>query len=107
MNEKYDERGNLIYAKNSLGYECWKEYDKKNNCIYYKNNHGCESWQEYDERGNCTYLKDSGGNEYYYKYNENNNGIKISQKEFEKIKRKKYREIVNNSKISRFELMDI
>jgi len=64
-----------------------EKFDKNNNCIYHKNSSGLEIWQEYDE---------------------NNNEIKISEKEFKKIKKdKEYKEFINRPKVSRFELMDI
>jgi len=31
---KYDKKGNLIYYKDSKGFEYWMEYDKNNNCIH-------------------------------------------------------------------------
>ena len=85
MDKKYDERGNEIYYKYPDGYTVWKEYDENNNLIYYKN---------------------SFGNEYWYKW-ENDEQIEITQKEFEQIKRRKNRRLINNSRISRFEIMDI
>ena len=38
--KKYDANGNLIYSKDSNGFEEWFEYDKNNNCIHYKNSGG-------------------------------------------------------------------
>jgi len=83
-----------------------KEYDENNNLIHYKNSYGFEYWREYDGNNNKIHFKDSDGFEYWWKW-ENNLKIKITQKEFEKIKNKKSRELINNSKISRFGLMDI
>jgi len=110
--KEYDERGNLIYSKNSYGYEEWQEFDENNNEIYYKDSFGYEYWTEYDENNNEIYYKNSDGTEYWYKYDKNDNEqIEITKKEFEQIKRnkgnKKSRELINNSNISRFELMDI
>ena len=66
--------------------------------------------KEFDENNNLIYIKDSYGLEKWYKW-ENNEQIEITQKEFERIKRNKEniknRELINNSKISRFELMEI
>ena len=33
---KYDANGNMIYHKDSDGFECWKEYDENNNLIHHK-----------------------------------------------------------------------
>lgn len=49
--ECYDKKGNLIYSKNSKGYEVWYEYDDKGNCIHKKYSNGDEYW--YDNKGNC------------------------------------------------------
>ena len=83
-----------------------KEFDERGNLIHYKNSNGLESWTEYDENNNEIHYKNSYGIEYWCKW-ENNNKIEITKKEFERIKRDKNRELINNSKISRFELMDI
>ena len=67
--------------------------------------------KELDERGYLIYFKSSWGAEHWFEYDKNNKQIEISKKEFEQIKRNREnirnREIINNSKISRFELMDI
>jgi len=105
--EEYDKKGNLIYSKNSSGYEYWREFDENNNLIHYKNSYGDKGWYEYDDSNNYIYYKNSDGKESWYKYDENNEQIEISQQEFEKIKKEKSRRIINNSRISRFELMDI
>ena len=105
--KELDERGYLIYFKSSWGAEHWFEYDKNNNIIYYKNSFGMKNWREYDKNNNLIHFKALKGLEFWSKYDKNNKQIEISKKEFEQIKRKKYREIVNNSKLSRFELMDI
>jgi len=59
--ERYDEKGNIIYRRDSEGHECWYEYDENNNCTHYRDSGGYEYWREYDERGNVTYYRDSGG----------------------------------------------
>jgi len=110
MNEEikeYDGRGNLIHLQGSFEYEYWYKYDENDNKVYLKRSDGYEIWYEYDEYGNLIREKDSKGEEYFYKYDENNTQIEITQQEFEKIKRKNSRELINTSKISRFELMDI
>ena len=84
-----------------------KEFDKNNNLIHSKNSSGYEVWQEFDENNNLIYFRNSDGEEYWYKYDEYNKRIEITKKEFGQIKRKKDRELINNSKISRFELLDI
>jgi antibiotic biosynthesis monooxygenase (ABM) superfamily enzyme len=40
----------MIYAKNSTGYETWREYDANNNMIHYKDSTEYEAW--YDSKGN-------------------------------------------------------
>jgi len=45
-----DSKGNMIYSKESNGYESWQEFDKNNNMIHFKNSNGNESW--YDSKGN-------------------------------------------------------
>ena len=86
-----------------------KEYDKNNNLIYYKDSSGYEYWREYDENNNLIHSKYPDGIEYWYKYNKNNKRIEINKQEFKQIERRKEkRELyLNNKKINRFELMDI
>ena len=51
-NEKwYDENGNLVHYKDSIGYEVWKEYDKNGHLIHYKDSYGNDAWYKYDENG--------------------------------------------------------
>jgi len=88
---KYDERGNLIYLEYPhIGYRYYQEFDKKNRLIYAKDNIILKGYPEAS----------------YYKYKDNIR-IEISKQEFEQIKKEKIRKLINNSKISRFELMDI
>ena len=47
-----DKRGNIIYHRDSDGYEYWKEYDSNNNVIHYRDSDGDEFWQEYDSNNN-------------------------------------------------------
>ena len=39
---EFNTNGNIIYYKNSNGYEYWQEFDSNNNMIHYKNSIGCE-----------------------------------------------------------------
>jgi len=72
--QKYDERNNLIYCKNSV-LEYWKKYDEKNNLIHYKDSNGIEYWKKYDEKNNLIHCKDSSGYEKWYQYDKSNNLI--------------------------------
>ena len=84
---KYDERGNLIYHKNSTGYEIWREYDKNNKLFHQKQENGCDYW---------------------FKYNEDDKPICITEKEYKEIEfQKKEKEYLSRTKCSRFEIMDI
>ena len=62
--DKYDKNNNLIYYKDSNGYECWKEFDKNNNLIYSKSSSGYEFWKEFDKNNNLIHSKDSNGKEW-------------------------------------------
>ena len=72
---KVDTRGNLLYYKDSGGYELWKEYDERNNRIHYKSSNRFEEWKEYNLNNKCIYRKDSTGLESWYEYDEHNNLI--------------------------------
>jgi len=48
--KKYDDNSNLIYYKDSNGFEYWKEYDDNDNLIHSKNSNGDEVWK--DDKGN-------------------------------------------------------
>ena len=107
--KEYDERGNLIYSKNSYGYEEWQEYDKNNNEIHYKDSEGFECWEEYDENNKTIYYKNnlSDSVQFWYKWIDNKK-IQITQIEFEQIKRdKEYKEFISKEEVLIFELMDI
>jgi len=89
--EKYDQNGNLIYRKDSNGYENWWEFDKNNNLIHSKYSNGFEYWKEYDKNGNLIHYKDSNGYEEWHEYDQNNNVIHFKdsngyeyRKEFDK-----------------------
>lgn len=84
--EEYDDRGNLVYHKDSVGVENWMEYDEDNSMIHYKTSDNWEEWYEYE------------------------NGIqtKITEKEFEEAKfKKEQKEFLNREQTSRFELMEL
>ncbi len=105
---EYDENNNLIYYKDSSGYEEWYKFDKNNNRIYYKNSSG-ELWWKYDENNNLVYSKRSFGGEMWYKYcYKNKQRISITKQEFNEIEfRKKEKEYLSRKKCSRFEIMEI
>ena len=87
---EYDDRGNLIYYKNLTDYEYWQGYDENNNLIYFKDSICGESSLEY-----------------YYKW-EDDKKIRITQQEFEQIKKdKEYKEFISREEVSIFELLDI
>lgn len=68
----YDELGNCVHTKNSLGIEVWSEFDASGNEIHTKTSYDEEMWYEYDNNDNCIYTKDSRGFEGEYRYNEKN-----------------------------------
>lgn len=68
--KKYDESGNLVYRKDSSGFEYW--YDSNHNLLHYKNSSGDEWWYEYDKRGNMIHHKDSNGYEFWKEYDSKN-----------------------------------
>ena len=72
---KFDERGNLLYYKNSYGYEEWYEYDKNDNLIYYKDSKKVKFWREYDKNNNLIYSEDSKGSKIWQEFDERNNLI--------------------------------
>ena len=84
-----------------------KEFDENGNIVYYKNSNGYEYWKEYDKNNNVIHFKDFLGIEYWYKYTDNKT-IKITKQEFEQIKRnKEYKEFISRKQINPFELLDI
>jgi YD repeat-containing protein len=84
--EKFDDRGNLIYRKKNKS-ECWQEFDDKNRIVYYKfvyskNNRVLERWYEYE--GNLIKYKDSEGSESTSTVDERGNIIhQVGKKRFE------------------------
>ena len=99
LHNEYDDKGNLIYRKNSLGNECirklndqglcvqntlisksetfneWSEY-KDGNCVHYKNSDGFEKWMEYKD-GLLISYRDSTGYGYDTEYED---GIIVKEK---------------------------
>ena len=82
---KADDRGNLIYHKNSRGYEFCYEYDLNNNITYYKSTYSndllgcresCESWSEYDDQDRmiCKKVLFLNGRKFTYNYSYDTNG---------------------------------
>ena len=69
--KEYDRNGNMIYYKNSDGFESWKEYDSNNNLIHFKDSKGKEEWREYDSNNNLIHYYNSSGFEYHNKGNTN------------------------------------
>ena len=59
----------IVYHKNSNGYETWYDYDDNGKLIHAKDSDGYETWQEYDVNGNMIHYKESNG---HYK---DSNGI--------------------------------
>ena len=107
--KQYDKNKNLIYYKNSGGYERWSEYDKNNNLVHCKHSNGFEEWRKYDENNNLINCKDTDGYEFWWKYIDNKQIVIITEQEFKKIERiKEKRKLYLNIKNSnRFEIMDI
>ena len=67
-----DSKGNIVYRKDSYGFEYWYEYDENNNLFHSKDSNGLECWYEYDENNNIFHSKDSNGYEYWYDSKGNN-----------------------------------
>jgi len=107
--KEYDKNNNLIYFKNTKGYESWKKFDKNKNLIYHKYSNGYEYWRKYDENNKVIHAKNSIGYENWYKYDENNEQIEITQQEFKQIERRKEKQelYLNIKNSNRFEIMDI
>ena len=75
---KYDDKGNVIYKKDSNGDEYYYVYDNYGNIIYMKDNYGYESrWvYRYDDKGNIIYEKNKYGDEFYWEYKYDDKGDK-------------------------------
>ena len=54
----YDINGNLIYARNSDGYEVWHKWDVNNNMIYYKDGKEECHWK-WDTNSNLIHYRDN------------------------------------------------
>ena len=69
---EYENNGNLVYVKDSGGYESWHERDANGNFIYNKFCHlGSvihEEWWKYDGQSRCVHYKNSKGNEEWWEY---------------------------------------
>ena len=108
IKREYDDRGNMIYIKYSIGSESWYKYDENNNIIHFKSSTGNEYWSKYDENNNEIYCKNSNGSESWWKYDKFNYQAKITKKEYKYIEfRKQEKEYLSRTKCSRFEIMDI
>ncbi len=86
-----------------------KKYDEKGNLIYWKDSYG-EEWQKYDENNRIIYYKSSIDTDYgyWYMYSDLGRRIEITEQEFLEIEfRKKEQEYLSRKKVTRFELMDI
>jgi hypothetical protein len=55
--KEFDNNGNLIYHKDSGGFESRYKYDLNGNEIYYKDSTGYEEWFGYDSNGNEIHYK--------------------------------------------------
>lgn len=80
---KYDNFGNIIYAKNwnikngDIWYEYYQEFDDKNNLIHFKDvENKQEYWIEYDELNNPIVKKYSNGEITKYIYDDFGNILK-------------------------------
>ncbi len=112
MSEKikeYDKNNNLIYYKNTSGFERWYKYDENNNEVYYRSSGSFEEWRKYDEENRILYYKnfdkiEDDKKEKWYKYDKYGQ-VSITEQEFERIEKRKL--FLNNKKSNRFELMDI
>jgi len=79
--KEYNLHGDLLYKRNSNGFEAWLEYDAKGNLTHFKNSYGVEIWEKYDDNGNRIHYKDSHGFEYWY----DSDGKEISKEEYKKL----------------------
>jgi len=72
---KRDERGNVIYGRDSDGFEYWYEYDENNNVTHFRDSGDYEEWCEYDENTHLTYhhFRNSDGYECWYEYDAKGN----------------------------------
>ena len=61
----------VLYAKDSTGYEEWRQYDDKGNEIHFENSRGYVESHEYDEKGNKIHERTSEGFEESWQYDKN------------------------------------
>jgi len=74
IKRRYNKKGDLVYSKDSDGFEEWYKYDKNDKLIHYKTKHW-EEWYEYDEKRNLIHYRNSQGNEDWRRYDENSNMV--------------------------------
>ena len=110
---EYDDRGNVVYSEYSDGSKFWYKYDENNNCVYSKNSiSNIEVQDIYDKNNNRIYVlyyqECLNGNNRWYKDDKDGELTRITEKEFNDIKRReKEKEYLSREKCSRFEIMDI
>ncbi len=106
--KEYDDRGNLVYNKDTYDNEFWWKYDENDNEIYYKSSDGNGYWKEYNKNNKIIHFKTFFGDEIWWKYDESDIASYITEKEYKEIEfRKKEKEYLSRKKCSRFEIMDI
>jgi len=64
-----------------------REYNLHGNLLYKRNSNGFEAWYRYYSNGNLRHYKDSYGYEVWYEYEEwyDSDGRKISKEEYKKL----------------------
>jgi len=75
--KEYDFNGNIIYYKDSNGFEYW--YDSNGKVIHYKNSDGYEQWYEYASNGNIIHWWNSKGIEQWW----DSDGYPISKEQYD------------------------
>jgi YD repeat-containing protein len=84
-----------------------KKYDENNNLVYYRDSDGFEFWREYDENNNLIYGRETLGFEFWYKW-ENSEQIDITEQKLYQIKKlKEQKEFLSRKEILRFELKEL
>jgi len=77
----YDDNGNPLTFKESLGYWAERTYDDNGNKLTYKNSKGYCYERTYDDNGNELTFKDSKGD--WYEYTRDDNGNELTFKHFD------------------------